>query len=852
MGAVTPTEPIALSIVVPVFNGESFITGTVRELTTHLANLSVSAELIVVDDGSTDRTAERVHEALESSPVRASLLRLERNRGKGAAIAAGMRSACGESRVFIDADLAYPPETIDAIHAALTGDVDIAIASRTDPDSRLLLNPAYFVYAFSRHLVGRVFNLVIRLFLLPGIRDSQAGLKGFRAPAAKALFSGWLPRGFSMDLALLFRARRLGFRISQVPVLYRALDEPTTVRFARDTGRMLRDLALIRFRLVGNRFEQWSTLLGRRWVQFARRARHLLRADAATPSLVAAMGLGILGIAVGRLGLRSPVVTPLGWMLAIAALLLLAWRADLSRPPRRPRIFRAASERWWFLGVMTVAAVARFAWLGIRPPMEHGDSAECGLQGLAILQGHAQDIFSFSNWYQTPYLGYVPYALSFHLFDVSMWSLRLPSAIVGTAAVIPFYFLARRWVGIRAAILAAALFATSHAAMHFSRIGLWNIQILFYELTAFALLVGAVRRRDAAPAAAAGVVTGIALYAYTGGRLIPIVAFAFLALELLRDRSRAVRAAAYYAAGIAVTTLPLWLNYYQDPAVFQTDRTASVWVLSEYTREHVEATLGTADPLGVLWEQTRRTFLGFASLGDTSSQYGTLQPLLSPLTAALALGGLGLAVWRWRQPRFQFLLLWVGLGLVLGSILVIDPPSHTRLVVLFPVPYLLVTALLVASIRWLRRRIALTASAVSVLFLLIVAQSAAFNLVGYYQFNQEMGRVTREWDVLKVFSLHGAKYDYYLFTGPYMLADSPVFRLFSTGTRAVTGFSASDVPSRLGRDSAFVLTPEFRRLGPLISERFPGIEREVLTKEGLRKVIIYRCSAENGCRGGFS
>lgn len=849
MTAVTPQEPLALSVVVPVFNGESFIAGSVRQLVDYLAAQSYAAELIVVDDGSTDRTSEIVHETIAGSPVPAFLIRLERNQGKGAAIAAGMQSARGAHRIFLDADLAYPPEALAPIHAALEG-ADIAAASRAHPSSRLVLNPAFFTYYHVRHLSGRIFNAVIRLLLLPGVADSQAGLKGFRAAAAERLFSGWLPRGFSFDLALLFRGRRLGLRLAQVPVLYRQLDEPSTVRFMRDTGRMLRDLGLIRLRLVGDRFERLGSVFATRWVSAAETAGRLLRAPAGGPVVLTALGLGVILLISGRLVLESSTMTPLGWLVAVVALLVLAWRADLARPPRRPRLFRAGGERTAFLAVVALTALARFLWLGQMPPMEHGDSAECGLQGLALLEGAAPDVFSFSAWYNTPYLSYAPYALSFMLFDVSPWSLRLPSAIAGTAAVVPLYFLSRRWFGIRAAVLVGALYALSHPAIHFSRIGLWNVQVLFYEMAAFALLLGAIHRRSAFRAAAAGVISGLALYSYTGGRLIPVIVVAYLGCEALRDRRNALRTLAVYACGMIVAALPLALNYYQYPEVFAADRTASVWVLSEANRHHVASTVGTVEPLAVLWDQAWRTALGFVSMGDTSTQYGTPQPLLSPVTALLALGGVLVALWHWRQPRYQFLLLWLGLGLVLGSILILDPPSYTRLVGLFPLPYLLMAACLVAAVDWLRRHRPLRGAEIAAVYLLVIAQSGAFNLSGYYRFNEEMRLMSREWDVLAVFDHLGDDYDYYLFTGPFLLADAPVLRLFSAGTRAVSGFSETDLPDRLPRDSAFVLLPEFRRMGVMITERWPGVEREVFEEEGVRQMIVYRCSIENGCREG--
>jgi hypothetical protein len=148
------------------------------------------------------------------------------------------------------------------------------------------------------------------------------------------------------------------------------------------------------------------------------------------------------------------------------------------------------------------------------------------------------------------------------------------------------------------------------------------------------------------------------------------------------------------------------------------------------------------------------------------------------------------------------------------------------------------------------RHVRLRGADMAALCLLVVVQSAAFSLIGYHKFTQRVNLTPREWDVLQVLGRLGRDYDYFLFTGPLLLADSPIFQLFSTGTRAVSGFTGTDVPDRLVRDTAFVLTPEFRRVGVTISERFPGAEREVVDQSGVRQVVVYRCSAENGCRRG--
>lgn len=848
----TPKLPY-LSVVVPVYNGEERIGDTIRDLLAYLVGAGLDAELIIVDDGSTDQTPSRAHDALEGALIPVQFVHSPANEGKGAAVRRGMQLARGTLRVFIDADLAYPPSEIGKIVQRLQAGADVAIASRVHPDSRYVISPAFFRYLYTRHVSGRLFNWLVQLFLLPGIRDTQAGLKGFSRTAAEKLFSGWLPGGFSFDLAILFRARTLGMKVEQVPVVYRYDTEPTTVRFLLDTLIVLRDILRIRARVgwmrtgaaAGGRMEI-ERKAARTVVAWQPPGTAALRSTALRATLLGIVGVATVTVIATRLSIPNGTAAFVAWMLGLGAFALLALRADVVRGslPAVPALRR--TELWIFLGLLAVGAWLRLARLGDLPPMVHGDTAECGILGLDILHGRVADLFDFSPWYMTPYISFVPHALSFWLTGLSVVGLRLPSALFGIGCIIFMFVLVRTWFGARRALLATALFTVSHAVIHFSRIGLWNIQVLFYALGTFAFLAVGLRRGSAFCAAAAGIASGLALYSYTAGRLIPIVVLSFLGLHLLRLRAR--RFTAYYLVATLLTALPLFLDYVKDPSVLEVDRTASVWVLADVNRGHVESTLGATTATGILLEQVRRTFAGFAFLGDTSSQYGTEQPLLSLFTAFLCAVGLLLCLWHFRRRPYLFLLLWLGFGLVLGSFVIIDPPAYTRLIVIFPIPFILAAVGLDAILRRMSRRFPLGGAEFALVYVLVFAQSAAFDLGGYYRFTQKMEIVPREWDVLRVLNRLDGNYDFYLFTGPFLFADSPVLRLFSTGMHAVTAFSEEDLPTLLARDAVFVVMPEFRRIGYLINDRYPGVERDPVEEQGVLKAWVYRCTYENGCR----
>jgi glycosyltransferase involved in cell wall biosynthesis len=848
---------IDLSVVVPVYNGEPFIARTIGELNDYLASLDEPAELIVIDDGSTDRTAVIVDEAVAEAPIPIRFIRGPANEGKGAAIRRGMAAAQGRYRVFLDADLAYSPYAISEVRSRLAEGADVVIGSRVHPDSTYQVKPSFFRYLYTRHVAGRVFNWIVRLFLLPGIFDSQAGLKGFTAKAADTIFGGWLPDGFSFDLGVLSRARHERLVIEQIPVQYRYDNEPTTVRFVNDSIAALYDLAVVRLRIGGEyskkgigRFTAWA---GRQ----LGRAGTAARSSRATEVGVAVVGLGLAGHVAFRTMVPSNALAMVCWLAALAGLLLLAQRNDSTLPADNRPVFANGGEIGMFLLIFGLTALLRLWNLSEIPPTIHGDSAECGIRGLEILRGTAGDVFALSDWYFTPYPAHLPYAASLALVGTSILGLRLPSALVGTLCMIPLYFLVRGWLGRRAAQIATTLFALSHAAIHFSRIGLWNIQALFLELIAFAFLAAALRKGSALLASCAGIAAGLGFYTYTGGRLILVVSVALLALQLLfGPRRRLFHVGGFVAAGFAVAMTPMVFNYITDPDVFEADRTGSVFALAESNRAHVESTTGETSPSGILRVQTIRSLKGFFNHGDQSGQYGTDQALTSPVTAFLVLAGLLIALVRFRDTESRFVLLWAGLGLLLGSILIIDPPSQTRLIVLFPVPFIFAALAIETMLQRMDRHGGRwTGLLILTVCAFVIGQAAVFNLGGYRRYIEWIDKEERIWDVVQVVEQYGELHDYYFFGGPTMSSRSPALRLFAGDSRIVEGITAIDIPQILIRDTVFIIPaslPEIesqtRTVGSVITERFPNSRRMVTGEENEQQLIIYVASVGTGAQ----
>jgi dolichyl-phosphate beta-glucosyltransferase len=234
----------SLSLVVPAYNESPRIQKTIATAAAWLCQQPYRSELIVVDDGSSDETALLAEQALANVPD-GYLVRVPHG-GKAAAVRAGMLSSTMEQIAFSDADLATPLEYLNDLRAAVEDGADVAIGSREGKGAGRIGEPPY------RHLMGRVFNGLVRVLLVPGIHDTQCGFKLFRASAARdilrrsRLYAGE-PRGVSgprvtaFDVELLVIARVRGYRIAAVPVLW-TYGEGSKVRPAHDTWHNLRDV----------------------------------------------------------------------------------------------------------------------------------------------------------------------------------------------------------------------------------------------------------------------------------------------------------------------------------------------------------------------------------------------------------------------------------------------------------------------------------------------------------------------------------------------------------------------------------------------------------------------------------
>ncbi len=235
-----------LSVIIPCYNEESRLGPTLEAIGDYLAERVDEAEVIVVDDGSTDATAAV---AERSTCPNLAVLRTEPNRGKGHAVRVGMLAASGDLRLFADADGSTPIAELAALEKALDelGGTGISFASIGVEGARVTqaqrgLRPA----------AGRLGNRVIRLIALPGVMDSQRGFKLFSADAAEAIFSQTVVDRWAFDVEVLAVARHLGYPIAEVPVTWAHKDDSRVT--ALSYLSTLADVLKVRWRLMRGRY----------------------------------------------------------------------------------------------------------------------------------------------------------------------------------------------------------------------------------------------------------------------------------------------------------------------------------------------------------------------------------------------------------------------------------------------------------------------------------------------------------------------------------------------------------------------------------------------------------------------
>lgn len=227
-----------LSLIFPAYNEENRLPKAIEQSLQFLDAQPFSGEIIVVENGSQDRTYQIACD-YQARDSRVKALQ-SKQRGKGVAVKKGMLAARGEYRMFLDVDLSMPIEDVSKfIPPALDESVDIAIASREGKDAHRIGEPQY------RHIMGRIFNSLIRLMILPQYQDSQCGFKCFRGMVAEDLFPLQTIGGLAFDSEILFIANLRKYKVQEIGINW-YFDTDSRVKVVRDTIQMFKDTLQIR------------------------------------------------------------------------------------------------------------------------------------------------------------------------------------------------------------------------------------------------------------------------------------------------------------------------------------------------------------------------------------------------------------------------------------------------------------------------------------------------------------------------------------------------------------------------------------------------------------------------------
>lgn len=245
----TSESSVRLSVIVPAYNEELRLPDTLRHVLDYLSEQTFRSEVLVVDDGSTDGTGRIVQGMAEKvGALRLCVHPDGMNHGKGAAVRLGMSRAAGEFRLFMDADNSTTIDQVERFWPAFKEGFDIVIGSRKAPGAQVAVHQPWY-----KEFAGRAGNLLIRLFIAPGISDTQAGFKMFTRRSAEVVFPRLTIERWGYDFEILAIARERGLRVCEIPI--RWVNSPDTkvrlgsyLQVLAEVWRVRRNLKACRYR----------------------------------------------------------------------------------------------------------------------------------------------------------------------------------------------------------------------------------------------------------------------------------------------------------------------------------------------------------------------------------------------------------------------------------------------------------------------------------------------------------------------------------------------------------------------------------------------------------------------------
>ena len=402
------------------------------------------------------------------------------------------------------------------------------------------------------------------------------------------------------------------------------------------------------------------------------------------PFAVALLGAVVAGVLTSPLGPQAERLLVPAWLLALALFLVSVlgaegWRPGSFRALRET--VRANAPEIAQAGLLVLLAFAlRTVDLSAHPYPFVNDEGATGLAATAILAGEHPNLFG-TGWSGVPLIGFLPYGASILAFGRTVLALRAVSAVEGTLGVLLVYLLGRQVAGRAVGFLAAAFAATLPLHLHFSRLGFSNVVDSFTGPLVLGLTLRAVRKGRLADHVWAGLASGAAVYVYLGSRLVVALAVGVLAWEVVRERrllkARRVQLLAFAAAFLFVAG-PIAAYFAKRPDDFM-GRINSQSILHNGWLQG-EALRTGRSPASLLGEQFSRTVGAYVADPATDGFFNSSRPYLFPVAALFCFLGMAVAVFRIRDTGHLLLVVWFWAVVILGSTLMVCPPSSERLI----------------------------------------------------------------------------------------------------------------------------------------------------------------------------
>ena len=404
----------------------------------------------------------------------------------------------------------------------------------------------------------------------------------------------------------------------------------------------------------------------------------LLSFESANWRQIVALIAGLLALTAFLLMLAAGERALVRWLWAGSMVLLIVSQLHLDRLDVHWRPLLP------LFAILGIAAFLRFYRLGDIPDFFHGDIASWGLEARAFLEGRNTALFT-TGWSDWPMLTFWTAAQTMRVFGDTMVGLSASAALAGVLSILGTYLLAQELFDRRVGLLAAALLTISYTHIHFSRIA-GSISPLAFSTFTFFFLVRGLRRGGSVSFVLAGICLGLGLQDYGPARMMLVVLAAVLPWLYLWQRDvwrRSVGGLGWMALGFFVAFGPMLAFALKSPEQMM-GRGNVVTLLNPSVAEHLKDKYQVSTMQAVVAENLKRSLLMFSAYGDSSTHFSLQRPMVDPFTAALLVMGFGIALRRLKEARSMLLLAWLLGTMVLGSVILNDPPFWPHLTVLLP------------------------------------------------------------------------------------------------------------------------------------------------------------------------